>query len=148
MHKLIAVLMFAAAVGQAQTAKDVTVCWTPEGGTQTCHVFRAGTVTMVTLDLRQAPAENIVVQPLPAYMMKALQTYVDGQVYRMPQADGTIVVKQRYASVQDLLMRFILRSMAVPVAKLFPPTGDDAGKTTFDAMRADLLSAMTVVPIQ
>jgi hypothetical protein len=145
MKKLVALLLLISGLAAAQ--KSVTVCWQPQGGTQTCRVLNPGTVTMVTVDLRQTPAEYVVVQPLPDYIIQAAQTHVTNQTYNMQQADGTIVTKPRYTSIQDLLMQYLIRAVIVPVLQLYPPTGPDAGKTTVQAVAADVAAGTQVTPI-
>jgi hypothetical protein len=146
--KRIALLLMVLTTTVFAQNKSVTVCWIPEDGTQTCQTFAAGTVTMITVDLRQTPAEYVVVQTLPPYVIGAMQTHVTNQTYNMQQADGSILTKPRYSSVQDLLMQYLIRSVIVPVLQLYPPTGADAGKTTVGAVAADLAAGTHVTVIQ
>jgi hypothetical protein len=146
--KRVILFFFLAALAVAQTPKSVQVCWTPDGGTPTCQTFQPGTVTMVTLDLRQTPAEYVVVQPLPAYQIQAMQTHVTNQTYNVQQANGSLLTMQRYSSIQDLLVQYMIRAVVVPCLQLYPPTGTDTGKTTTSAAMADILAGIKVTLIQ
>jgi len=149
MKNLMFVLLLAAASAFAQ--KTLTVCWTanqglPDQGQQTCRMMQAGTVTMVTVDLRTP--QYVVVQTLPAYVITAGQAWVSNQTYSMQQADGSLVVKPRWSSVQDWLMQGLLKGNITAALQLTPPTGADAGKTTWQAVMADVAAGMIVSPVQ
>jgi hypothetical protein len=147
MMKLLTLSLLIASTALAQiTVKPVTVCWTPEGGEQTCTTFQPGQTAMITVDLRMNPVPAVVVQPLPAYQIKAMQQIVDAQTYVMQKADNTFETKQRYHSVQDLYVQYIIRQIMVPALKQFPATGDDAGKQTYDQLKADLISGLIFFP--
>lgn len=146
MKTLFSLFLVLCAIAAAQTPVPVTVCWTPQGGQQACHTFEPGSTTMITVDLRNNPVPAVVLQPLPAYQMKAMQSFVDGQTYRQQQADGSVVVKRRYDNVQDLLVQHLVKVIIVPSLKLYPPDGEDAGKTTMEAAKTDLLNGLLFFP--
>jgi hypothetical protein len=146
MIRLLFVLLSMLLTGLVSQAQ-VTVCWTPEGGTPTCRTLPAGSVTEVTFDLRGKPIPAVVVQSLPDYQVEAMQQVVDGQTYHQQQADGSIVTKQRYQSVQDLMMQYFVRAVMLPALKLYPPTGTNAGKTTNEAVAADVAAGVSFYPL-
>jgi hypothetical protein len=112
----------------AQAPIPVTMCWTPEGGAQNCHTFQPGQTAMITVDLRNNPFPAVVIQPLPVYQISAMQQFVDGQTFNQQQTNGTFILKQRFLNVQDLLVSHLTRNVISPSLKLYPATGDDAGK--------------------
>lgn len=143
------VLMLAAAGALFAQQKSVEVCWkATDAATQTCRTFAPNTITMVTVDLRQVPAQYVVVQPLPEYLVQAMQTHVTNQTYNLQQADGSLLTKWRYNSVQDLLVQYLIRGIIVPSLQLYPPTGANAGKTTFQAVAVDVAMQTQVQLVQ
>jgi hypothetical protein len=149
MKRLIAVLLLAAGacLAQAPTPVPIKVCWTPEGKTETCYTVQPGDVAIVTVDGRSRPVQAVVVQPIPAYQLAAMQSHVDGQVYNMQKPDGTFEVRARFSSIQSLLMENMVRRMIVPALLLYPSTGENAGKNTVDVVTADLKVGELVAPI-
>src|SRR5579884_2049515 len=117
MNKLIIALLACAFSLPAQTLKSVTVCWQADGGQQNCQTFQPGTTALITVDLRGNPVQAVVVQPLPAYQVNAMQQLVDGQTYHLQQADGSVVTKHRYTSVQDLIIQNAIRNILIPSLK-------------------------------
>jgi hypothetical protein len=79
MKKLIAFLFLCAAL----SAQTVNVCVSSGTGPQTCQTFASGSVTMITLDMRNisAPVPVLVTQPLPNYLVSAMQSFVTNSSY-------------------------------------------------------------------
>ena len=159
MKKVILLLLAGAITMLSQ--QPVNVCWSLGTGAQTCQTFQPGTVTMLTLDMRTptpAPVPIMVIQPLPNYLVSAMQSFVNGQIYNVPQADGSIVVKIIFSSVQDLIMQDAVLKIGVPSLQIYcrttscpqlPPTWNTLNGVDVISTQVftDLRSSVQILPI-
>lgn len=154
---LLAAALVAAGFGllaqEAAPVPSMRVCWTPEGGAESCVQLDAGTITVLAFDMRalQPP----VVFPIPEQVTEAFQKHVQTEM-TSAVLDGTPEVKPRYGSVLELIVKHNIDTLLLPMLDRYPPPDLELLKQSAEAAKvqyntaqrkmADQITATTKAP--
>jgi hypothetical protein len=149
---LLAAALAAAGFGllgqEAAPVPNTRVCWTPEGGAETCIQLDAGTITVLAFDMRavQPPA----VFPIPAQVTEAFQKHIQTEM-TSAVLDGTPEIKPRYESVLELIVKHNIDSLLLPMLDRYPPPdlellrqNAEAAKVQYDAAQRKVADQIAV----